>query len=780
MRVPFFGSSGLLLASSGAVMAAGLLAAPQAPSVEAKVPAALEAKFVKESLPLIKASCMGCHTGEQGAGGVRFDLAKSAADLIKDPDLWDRVLVNLRNKTMPPVGFKPMSEGDRKKLIAGVHDVLLSEGSKDNPGRVTIRRLNRYEYSRTVRDLLYVDLNPAADFPSDNVGEGFDNIGEVLTLSPLHLEGYLRAAEQLASAAILVPETKVASYDAGNFTFTGNISMAEDGILFYSQGTASASYDAKAAGTHRVVVTAYGQQAGPEPCKMDLIVDGRVMTTFTVAAEQGKPAVYEMPLDFAAGKRSIGLRFTNDYYNANDPDPRRRDRNLVVISMKVSPPAGSGGGVLPRSHRELIPRTAVPGQERAMAKDSLRRFMSRAYRRPAAEAELEKLMKLWDVGFQRGRSMEQAMRLAVQGVLTSPNFLFRVELDDRPQPGPAKDLTAYQLASRLSYFLWASMPDEALTSRAADGSLLKPEVLKAEVSRMLKDPKAEALADSFAMQWLELERLTTRLPDPQLYPTWSDDIKQDMIQETRLFVMDIMMNNRSILDFIDGPYTYLNERLAGHYGISGVRGPEFRKVSLAGTPRGGVLTHGSVLTATSNPTRTSPVKRGKWVLDAILGSPPPPPPPGADVIPPSVNANVTLTIREKIEMHREDPACANCHAKMDPLGFGLENFDGVGVWRDQENGQKVDTTGSLPGGVDFEGPVELKKILKGRGEEFSRTFTSRLLTYGLGRGLRNPDRRFVEEVSNAGMASGYSFSAYVQGVVLSDAFRRRTAMESKR
>lgn len=760
-------------------MAAGLLAAPQTPAKEVKVPAALEAKFVKESLPLIKANCMMCHAGEQGAGGVRFDLAKSAADLIKDPDLWDRVLVNLRNKTMPPAGFKPMAEADRKKLIAGVHDVLLSEGSKDNPGRVTIRRLNRFEYSRTVRDLLHVDLNPAEDFPSDNVGEGFDNIGDVLTLSPLHLEGYLRAAEQLSTAAIVIPETKAAIFEPGGFTYTGNISL-DEGLLFFSQATAVVNFEAKTSGSHNIVITAYGQQAGPEVCKMDLIIDNRVVTTFNVAAEQSKPLTYEMPVELAQGKRSIGLRFPNDYYNANDPNPRRRDRNLVVLSMKVTPPAGAASGVLPRSHRELIPRTPTTGQERPMAKDSLRRFMAKAYRRPVTEPEVDKLMKLWDLGFQRGKSMESGMRLAVQGVLTSPNFLFRVELDDRPQPGAAKDLNPYQLASRLSYFLWASMPDDALTSKAADGSLLKPEVLKAEVARMLKDPKADALADSFAMQWLELERLTTRLPDPKLYPTWSDDLKKDMIQETRLFVMDIMKNNRSILDFIDGPYTYLNERLARHYGISGVRGTEFRRVSLEGTPRGGILTQGSVLTATSNPTRTSPVKRGKWVLDAILGSPPPPPPPGADVIPPSVNANVTLTIREKIEMHREDPACANCHAKMDPLGFGLENFDGVGAWRDQENGQKVDTTGSLPGGVDFDGPVQLKKILKGRGEEFSRTFSSRLLTYGLGRGLRNPDRRFVEEVSNAGMASGYTFSAYVQGVVLSDAFRRRTAMESKR
>lgn len=779
MRVPFTGSSSLLLLSSGAVMAAGLLAAPQAPKPAPAVPAAIEAKFIKESLPLLKANCMGCHTGEQGAGGIRFDLAKTAGDLIKDPDLWDRVLVNLRNKTMPPAGSKPMAEGDRKKLIGGVHEVLLSESSKENPGRVTLRRLNRYEYSRTVRDLLHVDLNPAEDFPSDNVGEGFDNIGDVLTLSPLHLEGYLRAAEQLSAAAIVIPESKAAQFESPSFSLAGSARTGDDGIMFFSVGTATVNYEAKAAGPHRIIITAYGQQAGPEPCKMDLIIDNRIVTTFNVAAEQEKPATYEMPIDLAPGRKTIALRFPNDYYDEKFPNPRRRDRNLVVMSMRVESPA-TAGAVLPRSHRELIPRTPTPGQERPMAKDSLRRFMAKAYRRPVSEAEVDKLMKLWDVGFQRGRSMERAMRLAVQGVLTSPHFLFRVELDDRPQPGPAQELNAYQLASRLSYFIWASMPDDALSSKAADGSLLKPEVLKAEVARMLKDPKADALADSFAMQWLELERLTTRLPDPKLYPTWSEDLKKDMIQETRLFVMDIMRNNRSILDFIDGPYTYLNERLARHYGISGVRGTEFRRVSLEGTARGGILTQGSVLTATSNPTRTSPVKRGKWVLDAILGSPPPPPPPGADVIPPSVNANVTLTIREKIEMHREDPACANCHAKMDPLGFGLENFDGVGAWRDQENGQKVDTTGSLPGGVDFEGPVELKKILKGRGEEFSRTFSTRLLTYGLGRGLRNPDRRFIEEVSNAGMASGYTFSAYVQGVVLSDAFRRRTARDSRR
>ncbi len=297
---------------------------------------------------------------------------------------------------------------------------------------------------------------------------------------------------------------------------------------------------------------------------------------------------------------------------------------------------------------------------------------------------------------------------------------------------------------------------------------------------MLADPKSEALADSFAMQWLEIERLSTRLPDPKKYPTWSEELKQDMVTETRLFATEVMRGNKSVLDFIDGPYTFLNERLARHYGIQGVSGPEFRKVSLEGTPRGGILTQGSVLTATSNPTRTSPVKRGKWVLDAILGSPPPPPPPGVSVLLPEVKENKVLTMREKLEVHLKDPICASCHVKMDPIGFGLENFDGVGAWREKEDGAPVDVSGTMPGGQKFAGPVALKKILKGRSDDFSRTFSNRLLTYALGRGLKNSDRAFVENISARGKASGHFFASYVEGVVLSEAFRRRPAQENRR
>jgi len=777
MKLVTTGASGLLLLSSGLVFAAGASLRPQANPTQSA--AAAQTRFAKDVLPLIQANCAACHSGEDAMGGVSFDSSKTAKDLLSNPELWDRVLVSLRNKVMPPQGSKPLSEGDRRKMIEGVNAVLLTESSPDSPGKVTVRRLNRYEYSRTVRDLLYVDLNPASDFPSDDVGEGFDNIGDVLTLSPLHLDGYLRAAEQLSEAAIVIPKASSALYEPGQFKLTGSVNIAEDGLGFFSQGVASVTFEAKAPGTHRIVITAYGMQAGPEVCKMDLILNNQIVTTFNVAAEQSKPAVYEMPLDLKAGRQTLAVRFPNDFYDPNNPNPRRRDRNLVVMNLKVEAPA-TQGGALPRSHRALIPSTPLPGQERSMAKSSLSRFMTRAYRRPIQEAEVEKLLKLFDQGFQRGGSMEAGMRLAIQGVLTSPNFLFRLELDDRPSPGKAVELNPYQLASRLSYFLWSSMPDEALFAKAADGSLLKPEVLKQETARMLADPKSEALAESFAMQWLEIERLTTRLPDPKKYPTWTEDLKQDMVTETRLFAAEVMRGNRSILDFIDGPYTFVNDRLARHYGIKGVSGPEFRKVSLEGTPRGGILTQGSVLTATSNPTRTSPVKRGKWVLDAILGSPPPPPPPGVSVLLPEVKENKVLTMREKLEVHLKDPICASCHVKMDPIGFGLENFDGVGAWREVEDGAPVDVSGTMPGGQEFAGPVALKKILKGRSDEFSRTFSNRLLTYAIGRALKNSDRMFVENISSKGKASGHLFASYVEGVVLSEAFRRRPAQETRR
>jgi hypothetical protein len=752
--------------AGASLLALGAGAFVGAPPSEEAVKAAAMREFDKNALPLLSKSCLSCHSGADPSGNLDLSKIKSARDALAEVDLMDRVAMNLRNKTMPPVRSKPMPEPDREKLLNSVNDLLRTECSAEDPGRVTIRRLNRFEYTNTVRDLVGVDVSPAQDFPSDDVGYGFDNIGDVLSLSPLHLEQYLAAAERLTDAAFAAPRTTRTQVDFGSMKREGVVSV-DEGLVFFSVGTASFDHAFRQAGGYSLKVTAYQSPGGNEAAKMQVIVDGRVVDTFNVSALASKPLVYELPMDVSApASRAIGLRFTNDFYQAGVAD-----RNLYILGVEVAGPVGAVQTV-PRLHRELLPEAVAATGIRDSARSSLRKFASRAYRRPVTDAELDRLMRLFDRGLQGGTRVE-AMKLAVQGVLTSPSFIFRAELGGGA-PGKAFRLSNYDVASRLSYFLWGSMPDEALTESARSGALSTDKGLLEQVQRMSSDARVRALADSFAMQWLELERLESRLPDPQVFPGWSEELRRDMVQETKLFFTDIMQNNRTVLDFIDGPYTYVNERLARHYGIRGVSGDKFVRVNLEGTARGGLITQGSVLTVTSNPTRTSPVKRGKWIMEAILGTPPPPPPPGVDEIKPDVK-NQPITIREKMELHRENPACAVCHQKMDPLGFGLENFDGVGAWREKDNGQPVDASGTLPGKIKFEGPVELKTVLKTRRDEFARTFASKLLTYALGRGLRSADRCFVDGVAEAAKKEGYTFQSFVRAIVLSDAFRKQSS-----
>lgn len=762
-----------LLAAAGAV----LLGAAAVPASQAKDSPKVDAKAAQQfakALPVLQNYCVSCHSGPDPSGKVDLSQVKTAADVLKDTPLWDRVLVNLRSRTMPPARTKEMpAEPERKALLEAVHNVLRSECSQDDPGRVTIRRLNRFEYANTVRDLLYVDLNPSADFPSDDVGHGFDNIGDVLSLSPLHLDGYLRAAEQLALAALPAPGANKTSYTSEKFTLSGGVNIGDEGLVFFSNGEAQARHEFRQAGSTSIRVMAYAAQAGPEPAKMELLMDGRRLGVFDVRATAEKPLAYELPLDVDRARQAVfALRFINDYYRPDAP-AGQRDRNLHVLSLEVLGPTG-GQPSASRLARELMPRTPLAGQEKSEGMASLRRFAQRAYRRPVTDGEAARVGALYDAGFKQGGHLS-GLRLAVQGILVSPSFLFRAELDGAAAQGRPRDLTGPELASRLSYFVWGSMPDEALMQKAAAGQLSSPQQLAAEADRLLRDPKSSALADSFAMQWLELERLSTRLPDPKLFPGWSEELRKDMVQETKLFFLDVARSDRSVLDFIDGPYTYLNERLARHYGIKGVTGAQFQRVSLEGTPRAGILTQGSILTVTSNPSRTSPVKRGKWVLDVILGAPPPPPPPGVDEIKPETRDNETLTLRDKLIEHRASPQCAVCHQKMDPIGFGLENFDGIGGWREKDGPHPIDSSGTLPGGVKFEGPTELRAILKGRSDEFAEAFAAKLLTYALGRGMRSADRCFVEEVAAAAKKDGYRFSSFIRAIVASDAFRKRAA-----
>lgn len=762
------GMTWLGLAAAGLCVAAGALSGLAGAR---QTPTPPPARYAKEAAPIIAKYCAPCHAGAAPSGGAQLASAKSEADLRAAPGVWARAAENLRSGRMPPPGA-PQPDPKQRAAAADAIEAVLTDCVRPDPGRVTIRRLNRAEYDNTMRDLVGLDLGLARDFPSDDVGEGFDNIGDVLSLSPLLMEKYLAAAETVAQQAIVVPENRRTAFEGDDLRFESGVNALPSGErVMFTNAEVYGIREFPKGGTYRIRVRAYGQQAGPDPARMAIMVDGREVTRFDVLAVRARPQVYEAPVELPVGSHRIGAAFVNDYYNPNAANPADRDRNLAVDSIEVLGPAGPAP-VFPPSHLRIViaqPSSDVTREE--ATRRVLRAFASRAYRRPATADEVDQLVRLAMLSQREGEPYERGLQLGVQAVLASPQFLFRVELDGA-RDGEVRALNAYELASRMAYFLWSSMPDERLENLAANGELLKPAIRRGELARMLADPKSDALGLNFAEQWLQLRKLQIVAPDATRFPSFGPELREAMRQETLRFFQEIQRKDRSVLEFLDGKFTYVNGRLAQHYGIPGVQGEAFVRVPLDGQRRAGVLTQASVLTVTSNPTRTSPVKRGKWILEQVLGTPPPPPPPGVSDLK-EAEAVTGATMRQLLEKHRENPVCASCHARMDPLGFGLENFDAVGRWRDKEGMGPVDASGVLPDGTRFNGPAELRRVLLARKEQFVKTFAEKMLVFALGRGLTLADRCHVDAIAEHAKKNGYRFSAIVEAVVESDPFLKR-------
>ncbi|MBI3865487.1 MAG: DUF1592 domain-containing protein, partial [Planctomycetia bacterium] len=576
--------------------------------------------FAKDVQPVLVKYCYECHKGDQPKAGLAFDTFKDERTAVTRRQDWERIARQLSTEMMPPVGKPEPTDDERAVLIRWIDArVLKIDCSKIDPGRVTIRRLNKAEYNNTIRDLLGVDVKPADDFPSDDVGYGFDHIGDVLSMPPVLFERYLAAAERVTDAAISTPDPDRAPVKSGK------------GKTLASVGEAEMDMEFPRTGDYKLRARAYAQQAGPEVARMMLKVDGEEVKTFDVAAVEGQPENYEVTLHIPLGKHRFAARFLNDFYKPDDPDPKNRDRNLYVQRLEVQGPLGVLPDPLPQSHARLITcRPAEGADPTDCARAILRPFVTRAFRRPATGDEIERLARLVVAATKEGDSFERGIQVAVEAVLVSPHFLFRIEIDPQPlDPQAVHPINEFELATRLSYFLWSSLPDDELMRLAHDGALRKEGNLAAQVRRMLKDPKSAALVENFAMQWLQLRNLKLANPDLKQFPDFNDALRSAMETETRLFFEAIVREDRSLFDVLDANFTFVNERLARHYGIPGVQGEQFQRVTLATPERGGILGHASVLTVTSNPTRTSPVKRGKWVLENLLGAPPPPPP--ADV-----------------------------------------------------------------------------------------------------------------------------------------------------
>ncbi|MCC6229798.1 MAG: DUF1592 domain-containing protein [Phycisphaerales bacterium] len=724
--------------------------------------------------PLLASYCLACHSGDDAESDVRLDeLTDVRGTLTGDLDL--RVLRDMvTSGDMPPKEEKQPSEHERL-IVSQWIDAALAYVPTDapiDPGWFTIHRLNRSEYRNTLRDLLGIDpatIDLAARLPVDDMGYGFDNIADVLSTSPVAVEQYLAAAEQAIEVS-LGPVIEIGDKPRVLRPLEGSNGqpLPRGGFFLYSNGPAGSRFDADATGDYIVRVKAWETPGGQDRSHMSVRLDGKPVGEFDVGATRDSPQEFRIRTRLSRGTHKIAAHFTNDFYEKD-----KADRNLGVESISLAGPTDEATTERSAAWSRVFAPMHGDGTDAEKARRVLSEFAGRAYRRPASETHVDALVRLYAAESDAGRSFEESVRTALSAVLVSPNFLFRsVAHPDAGNPEARYSLDGYELASRLSYFLWSSAPDDVLLTKAADGSLTTDAVLAAQTARMLKDAKAVAFVENFCGQWLQLRALEKHDVDAGKFPECDERLRADMLREARLFFADVIASERSVLDLVDSRDTFLNASLASHYGVPGVTGDELRRVSLPpDSPRGGVLTMGAVLTLTSYPTRTSPVKRGLFVLDQILGVPPPPPP--ADVPPLEQAANVSpdATTREKLAAHLTVASCAACHNRLDPLGLSFEHFDAVGKWRDSEQGHPIDASGSLPGGVALNGSGDVKKIILARSDQFVEALAGKVLTYAIGRGMEPFDRPAVRSIARRTRAGGDRLTTLIESVVLSETFR---------
>ena len=734
--------------------------------VSALVSPASAQDFSKDVAPFLNKYCTECHDAELAKGHLNLEAFKDDSRFFRDQRIWREVVSQVTSGEMPPVKKKVRpTPAEVEGLQTAVHKLLANAiaKAKPDPGEVTIRRLNRMEFNNTIRDLCFLDENFSADFPADDTGYGFDNIGDVLTFSPVHLERFLSVGEQIAAKAMPTTPNELDGTGLAMIEMLPKGRREDQQRFFdpapYLTGPMTAPRD----GDYIISVSLRSTGASGDPtAKVAFVVDGAEVGQYAFKAIK-KSEVATAKVSLKAGKHEFTLKWLNP--PAKIPG---NARTLSGLRLRLLGPTDTRT----EFQRRLA---AVVGNTTAdvRAKAVVNWFVSRAFRRPATGAEIARYAKVFLDAEKAGGNWESGAQAMIAVVLSSPKFIFRAEQDEKPTERDAHPVGEFALASRLSYFLWGSMPDEELFQLAYAGKLSAN--LEAQARRLLKDPRAQFLTQGFGLQWLQLRQLTTVSPDPTLYPKFSEGVRSAMMKETELFFAEVVREDRDVLDLIDGDFTYVDRTLAAFYGIDATfpRGRdkgEFVRVTLPKGDRGGILTHASILTATSNPTRTSPVKRGKWILEQILGTPPPPAPPS---VPTLDGQQLKGNLRARMEQHRRDPACASCHSRMDAIGFAFEKFDGVGLMRTMDEGKPIDPAGKLSDGRTFAGAAELKQLLRKDGSKVVRNLSTKLLTYGLGRGLDYYDGPAIDKITESAAKSGNRFSALVLGVVMSDPFRLR-------
>ncbi len=788
--------------------------------------------FSKNIQPFFAKNCYQCHNAKLMTGGLNLEGYTSAAALRLDQQKWEKIERRLTAGEMPPKEMPRPNETELKAVLAWIGNEL--DRAPQSTAAIRVHRLNRVEYNNTIRDLLGVDGKAANDFPPDDSVYGFDNIAQALSVSPSLMEKYLAAAEKISKIAVFGPDLKVttellkaplprrmefanpvnivqpAFYSLHQYDLTG---LSQPGSLHTSYNfPVDAEYDFR-------IVGAGNRPPGSEPAECTFFVDGKLVHTFAVREMEADGFVrrtdhWDIRLKMTAGKHELVIAFPRQFHGMpagmGGPEPSKtpivisqndqllmkerlaaleaelaketdvakisqlsnevaklrnprppRYEGLAVSEVNITGPYDYVRRPSPESARMLYACGHIDGKHNpSCQRKILSSLATRAFRRPVSEEEVEPLNAIASAARTRGGSFEEGISVGLTAILVSPKFLFRVD----------GEAGAFGLASRLSYFLWSSMPDQQLMRLARQGTLAKPDVLDGQVRRMLADPKSSALVDNFVGQWLETRRLEDLQPDRDRFPDFDEYLRSSMIKETQLFFDHVMRQDRSLLDFIDGKYTFLNERLAAHYGIPGVSGTEFRKADLGSAERSGVLTQASVLTSTSYPNRTSVVLRGKWILENILNQRVPPPPPNV----PSLDGDsvgATASLRQQMEQHRKNALCASCHSMMDPLGFSLENFDAVGGWRTMDGKFSIDASGATPAGYTFQGASGMKAFLRQNRDAFAQSVTEKMLIYALGRGVERSDRPVVSQIVARLAAEDYKFSALILGIVDSPAFK---------
>ena len=746
--------------------------------------------------------CVTCHNERLGTAGLQLDHV-DVAQVARDPAVWEKVVRKLRTGMMPPAGRPRPDAATYAALVAHLETALdRAARAAPNPGwPAQAHRLNRAEYANAIRDLLGLEVDGRALLPADDAGYGFDNIGDVLTVSPGLLSRYLSAAARISRRAVGDPTLRPGTtlYKTSPLLLQEG-RMSED-LPFGSRGGLAVRHHFPLDGDYLFRISLerpLNQPVSGTGHQLEFRLDHALVKRFDfdqagrrAGSGAGVGGLLDVRIPVRAGTRLVSASFVGALdrgipYDARPPHPpvasfqySRVPINPIVFSIQVvgpyqgQPPAGGGA----RS-AVFVCRPQRPADETPCAREILSNLTRRAFRRPTAAADVEPLLASYEAGWRDG-GFETGVQWALEALLVSPEFLFRIER--RPAdaaPGAPYPLSDVELASRLSFFLWSSIPDDELLALAEAGRLSRPAVLERQVRRLLDDPRSSALTANFAGQWLFLRNLRTVAPNAVLFPTFDDNLREAFRRETELLFESQVRADRSVLELLTADYTFLNDRLARHYGIPGVYGSHYRRVRYPDERRAGLLGHGSILTVTSHPNRTSPVVRGKWLLENLLGAPPPPPPPDVPALVENDEGGPPATVRARLEQHRRNPACAACHAQMDPLGFALENFDAVGQWRavDAAADAPIDPSGALPDGTPFTTPAEFRRGLLREpwASEFVATVTARLLTYAVGRGLEHYDAPAVRAIRREAEAGGYRWSSIILGIVNSAPFRMRS------